>query len=84
MDSKFDLDGRWSMTMSSYRLSKAAVAIGGFLILVGITMIGVFALVFSGVVDVSALRKEYQMLFLWVLLLIGILDVVSGIILRRW
>jgi len=71
-------------TMSSHRLSKVAVAMGGFLILVGITMIGVFALVFSGIVDISVLRKEYQMLFLWVLLVIGVLDVVSGIILRRW
>jgi len=70
--------------MNSHRLSKAAVALGGFLILVGITMIGVFALVFSGIVDISVLRKEYQMLFLWVLLVIGVLDVVSGIILRRW
>ena len=70
--------------MNSYRLSKTAVALGGFLILVGITMIGVFALVFSGIVDISVLRKEYQMLFLWVLLVIGVLDVVSGIILRRW
>lgn len=71
------------LTMSSHRLSKVAVAVGGFLIFVGITMIGVFALVFSGVVDVSVLEKEYQMLFLWVLLVIGVLDVVSGIILRH-
>jgi len=69
--------------MSSHRLSKVAVAMGGFLIFVGITMIGVFALVFSGVVDVSLLGKEYRMLFLWVLLVIGVLDVVSGIILRH-
>jgi len=72
-----------ALTMSSHRLSKAAVAIGGFLIFVGIMMIGVFALVFSGVVDVSAIRKEYQMLLLGVLLMIGVLDVVSGIILRH-
>jgi len=69
--------------MNSYKLSKAAVALGGFLILVGITMMGLFALVFSGVVDVSALRKEYRMLFLWVLLVIGVLDMVAGIILRH-
>ena len=72
-----------ALTMSSHRLSKVAVAIGGFLIFLGITMIGVFALVFSGVVDVSVLKEEYQMLFLWVLLMIGVLDVVSGIILRH-
>jgi len=70
--------------MNSYRLSKTAVALGGFLILVGITMIGVFALVFSGIVDISVLGEEYRMLFLWVLLVIGVLDMVSGIILRHW
>lgn len=69
--------------MSSHRLSKVAVAMGGFLIFVGITIIGVFALVFSGVVDINLLKKEYRMLFLWVLLVIGVLDVVSGIILRH-
>ena len=72
-----------ALTMNSHGLSKVAVALGGFLILVGITMIGVFALVFSGVVDISVLRKEYQMLFLWVLLVIGVLDMVSGIMLRH-
>ena len=72
-----------ALTMSSHRLSKVAVAMGGFLIFVGITMIGVFALVFSGVVDVSVLKKEYLRLFLWILLVIGLLDVVSGIILRH-
>jgi len=69
--------------MSSQGLSKAAVAMGGFLILVGITIMGVFALVLSGVVDISVLRREYQMLFLWVLLVVGVLDVVAGIILRH-
>lgn len=69
--------------MSSHRLSKVAVALGGFLIFVGIIMIGVFASVFSGVVDLDLLRKEYRMLFLWLLLVIGVLDVGSGIILRH-
>ena len=69
--------------MSSHRLSKVAVAMGGFLIFVGIAMLGVFALVFSGVVDVSVLKKEYLRLFLWMLLVIGVLDVMSGIILRH-
>jgi len=72
-----------ALTMSSHRLSKVAVAVGGFLIFMGITMIGVFVLVFSGVVDVSVLGKEYRMLFLWMLLVIGVLDMVSGIILRH-
>lgn len=74
--------------MGSQRLSKAAVAIGGFLTFVGIIMIGVFALVLSGVVDVSIFERilgidAYRILFLGVLLVIGIFDFVSGIMLRR-
>ena len=65
-------------------LSRFAVALGGFLIFVGIVMIGVFVLVFFGSVDVGILESEkFRMLFLWVLLAIGLLDLVSGIILRR-
>ncbi len=74
--------------MGSQRLSKVAVAIGGFLIFVGTMMIGMFALVLSGVVDVGVFERvsgseAYRMLFLGVLLVIGILDFVSGIMLRR-
>lgn len=73
--------------MSSHGLSKVAVAIGGFLILVGIILIGVFVLVLLGVIDIGVLEgalesNEYRMLSLWVLLVIGLLDMVSGIILR--
>ena len=75
------IDG--TLTMSSHRLSKLAAALGGFLIFVGITLVGVFVLVFSEVVDPSLLEREYRMLLLWMLLIIGVLDVVSGIILRH-
>ena len=65
-------------------LSRFAVALGGFLIFVGIMMIGVFVLVFFGFMDVGILESEkFRMLFLWVLLAIGLFDLVSGIILRR-
>ncbi|MEA2090621.1 MAG: hypothetical protein U9O89_07715 [Thermoproteota archaeon] len=74
--------------MSSHRLSKAAVAIGGFLIFIGVLMVGVFALTLTKVVDVDALEEilenvDYQTLFLGVLLAIGAIDVISGVILRR-
>jgi len=74
--------------VGSQRLSKVAVAIGGFLIFVGIIVTGVFALALSGVVDVSIFERisgseVYRTLFLGVLLVIGVLDLVSGIILRR-
>ena len=68
---------------SAQWLSRFAVALGGFLIFVGIMMIGVFVLVFFGFVDVAILSENYRMLFLWALLAISVLDLVSGIILRR-
>ena len=76
------------LAMSSYRLRKTAVAIGGFLIFVGIIMMGMFALVFFGVVDVGLLEgtlmsEEYRTLSSGALLIIGVLDLVVGIMLRR-
>ncbi len=73
--------------MGSQRLSKAAVVLGGFLILVGTIITGVFVLALSGVVDVSVFERilgneTYRILFLGVLLAIGMLDLVSGIMLR--
>jgi hypothetical protein len=69
--------------MREYKL-KLAVALGGFLIFMGIIMIGVFAVILFGFVDVSALeRQEYRMLSLWVLLVVGVFDLISGIMLRR-
>ncbi len=74
------------LAIGSRRLSKVALLIGGFLIFVGVTMVGMFALVLSRALDVSALERlfiDYQVLFLGVLLVIGVFDVVSGIILRH-
>lgn len=65
-------------------LSRFAVALGGFLIFVGIMMIGVFVLAFFGFVDVSMLESDQiRMLSLGALLAIGVFDLVSGIIIRR-
>jgi len=69
--------------MRKYRL-RFAVALGGFLIFVGIIMVGVFVTVFFGFVDISAIEnQEYRMISLWVLLLVAVFDLVSGIILSR-
>jgi len=69
--------------MHGYKLD-FAVALGGFLILVGIVMVGVFALILSGSVDFTPLESQkYHVLSLSVLLIVGILDLLAGIILRR-
>ena len=77
------------LAISPRRLSKVAVAIGGFLIFVGVIMVSILALLLTGYVDVSVLEEifesvDYRMLFLGVFLAIGVLDIVSGIILRHW
>ncbi len=65
-------------------LSRFAVALGGFLIFVGIVVIGVFFIGFLGVVDLSIVESEnLQSLFLGLLLAIGLVDLVAGIILWR-
>lgn len=69
--------------MREHRL-RFAVALGGFLIFMGITMVSVFTIVFFGFVDVSAIENgEYRMLSLWILLMVGVFDLLSGIILKR-
>jgi len=64
--------------------SRCAVALGGFLIFVGIIVMGVFIIGFLGVVDLSIIETEnIQGLFLNLLLLIGLVDLMAGIILWR-
>jgi hypothetical protein len=61
--------------------SRFAVALGGFLIFVGIIVIGVFLISFFDMVDLSILETENLPLLL--LLAIGLADLVAGIILWR-
>jgi hypothetical protein len=73
-----------TLMRSTQWLGRFAVALGGFLIFVGIMMIGVFVLAFFGFANVSILESEkIRMLSLGALLAIGVLDLVSGIIIRR-
>lgn len=61
-----------------------AVALGGFLIFVGIIVIGAFLISFLGIVDLSVLESEnLQNLSLLLLLAIGLVDLIAGIILWR-
>jgi len=66
------------------RLGKVAVAIGGFIIMVGMIMIGVFALAFFGIFDIGAfMNAKYLAVFMIALLITGLLDLIAGIILSR-
>ncbi len=64
--------------------SRFAVALGGFLIFVGIVVIGVFLIDYFGMIDLSILETEtLQNLSMLMLLAIGLVDLVAGIILWR-
>jgi hypothetical protein len=64
--------------------NRLAVALGGFLIFVGIIVTGVFLIGFLGMVDFNIIETEnLQSLFLGLLLAVGLVDLVAGIILWR-
>ena len=70
------------MTGNRRKIGIAAAAFGGFLIMMGIVMIGVFALVFFNILDITIfMAPQFRILFILALLTIGICDLVSGIIL---
>jgi hypothetical protein len=66
------------------KLSRLAVAIGGFLITMGMFLVSAITLTIFGIIDISALvNQTFLLLFMMALLSIGILDVVAGIILSK-
>jgi len=70
------------MTKNPRRLGKVAAALGGILIMTGMIMTGIFALALFGILDISVfMDMKHLLLLTLVLLMIGIIDVVSGIIL---
>ncbi len=68
--------------MGPRKLSKVAVAIGGFLIMMGMILMGIFVLLLFDILDVTMfMGSEYRTLFTLMLLVIGVFDLVSGIML---
>ena len=66
------------------RLSRLAVALGGFLIFIGIIIAGFFLIGFLETVNYSVIENEnIQSLFLGLLLAIGFADLMAGLILWR-
>jgi len=66
------------------KLSRLAVAIGGFLIMMGMILIGAIVLTLLNVIDITAFMNEtYLLMFMLALLSVGVLDVIAGIILSR-
>jgi hypothetical protein len=58
---------------------------GGFLILAGIILLGVAALALFGFLDVGLLLSmKYVLVFASGLIVVGLLDTMSAIIIARW
>jgi len=61
-----------------------AVAIGGFLIMMGMILLGGVVLTLLNIVDITAFMNEnYSSLFMLALLSVGIINLVAGLILSR-
>jgi len=72
------------LTERMRKLSRLAVAIGGFLIMMGMILMGAIALTLLNIIDISAFVNEtYLLMFMLALLSVGVLDVIAGIILSR-
>ena len=66
------------------KLSRLAVAIGGFLIMIGMILVSAFILNLTGIVDISAFTNEaYLLMFMLALLSVGVLDLIAGAILSK-
>jgi hypothetical protein len=58
---------------------------GGFLILAGIILLGVAALALFGFLDVGLLlNTKYILVFASGLIVVGLLDTLSAVIIARW
>lgn len=72
------------MLKEKKRFTRFAVALGGFLIFIGILTIGIFLISFLDVMDFSILETEkIHAIFLGFFLMIGGVDLVAGFILLR-
>ena len=66
------------------KLTRLAVAIGGFLIVIGMILVSAVVLNLMKVVDTGAFTNEaYLILLMSALFLVGALDIIGGVILSR-
>ena len=60
------------------------MAIGGFLMMMGLFMLAAVVLTLLGIIDIGAFVNEtYLLLFMLALLSVGVLDLAAGIVLSR-
>jgi len=65
-------------------MARSAVAIGGFLIAVGMILLSAVVLNIMNVIDTSAFTNEaYLLMLMSALFLVGALDIIGGLVLSR-
>jgi len=63
-------------------IKKTGVALGGFIILVGVILLATFSLAIFGIFDLNIfLSGDVKMIFVCILLILGIVDLLAGLIL---
>ncbi|MEM2937565.1 MAG: hypothetical protein QXJ63_03365 [Candidatus Bathyarchaeia archaeon] len=73
------------MCPKSFRLPKFAAVIGGFIILIGIILLGIAVLALLGYLNVGILLEEkYLCIFAIALIFTGLFDAISAVIIARW
>jgi hypothetical protein len=66
------------------KLARSAVAIGGFLIAMGMIFFSAVVLNIMNVIDTSAFTNEvYLLMLMSAFFLVGVLDIIGGLILSR-
>jgi hypothetical protein len=66
-------------------LKKLVAMAGGFLILVGMILLGIAALALSGYLNVGMmLENKYLLTFAVVMTAVGLLDIFAAVIIARW
>ena len=66
-------------------MPKLVAIIGGLLILMGIILLGIAALALFGYLNVGMLlENKYLLIFALVMVVVGLLDTFSAIVIARW
>lgn len=66
-------------------LKKLVAMTGGFLMLVGMILLGIAALALSGYLNVGMmLENKYLLTFAVVMTAVGLLDIFAAVIIARW
>lgn len=63
-------------------IDKISIIIGGFIIILGVIFLGAFSLIYLNMFDpILFLDETIQIILIWILLILGVVDLISGTIL---